>query len=667
MQGAVPLVAFFDSRSELDRLGRADHRGRLQSGGSSFASPPVASWAGGLSTSVRPVAPLHPYQHELLDGDDAAARAAEREMEEAFYSASAASMASSGAMFGDFAAEEEEEEAVVAGEDLDLDSSVTGWGDYLKARLAKKSLVEVRGASRGDFSSFQQGHDIANGLGEFGASDKETVEETVRWMLEASDHIQGCVFLVDVDSGWGGVAVAAAEMLHEECPSTSSIALSLLRPANATREGDASDVLPGGHGMAGSETLGRREAMRRSNIGHGWAGLMEHCTAVVPMGTEVVDACLRAAALAGGNEVTASYAAWPHWVSRQSPNQWFTASAALAHSLDLMLTPLRISGRPSFASHGAVAAVSHQLRMAELCTLASGTTGRFWSAALTLPFPDPFMDDASLTALAATAPPPHVSIAPWSVALAWPTAPSSILGDASHSSTEAGALLREVEFARTIAHGRGPAREGDDPDASAAVLIGRGFRPPALSGSEPVWADRWLAEAGCPTARHCLFPTPLPVPMSHPRSVFQPGSMTVDGVVMPHARAAAIACRESLFPKVSTSVSRQWWRHPDLSKELANAWRRGFDAGPVDEKSRAKPAETVPETLSGMLRLGSGRELAPSLVWAAEGLSSPDHRIAHHLVGERDGGTAGGSSSGLADEWREAAERLLSAADSINP
>lgn len=696
----------------------------------------------------RPTTRLHGYQNSLLDADDRAAAEAES-MAEAFAEAAAAASSGghgggSGAAFAaasaiaggasaggtggggesaDATAEEEGAEAP----DYGLDESARGWGDWCKARLHANACVAMRaargsgggGGGSGGLASAHIGLHTGRGKGSYGEVDGEALEEAIRTALEASDSVQGFVLLCDADSGWGGLGVAAAELMRDQCRSAAVLAIPVMEPFtsgvhaswNAQGESAAAAMASAGsgEGMAEAESASQWRACRRINTALTWGGLAEFSTAVVPMSTQAyVEACAAARA-SGRAETDASWMVSPHWAARSS--SVYHSSALLAHALDLLLTPTRVVGaQSSELMRGCVAGLSHRLRLAELCAVAGGAGGsaeggRFLSCATTVPLPDPFSDAASLSAsLQGSLPPAHATSGPWALPLCWPEGPAAIRAEqvgagaraagsyatsgalydgddddtatataaagSAGGSSSAGARHAGVALWSAAASARRFAEAGRS--ARGLFVIGRGWRPPvagtasaAASAGEGArggalltvggWADRWLAEAGVSTARHCLWATPLPVPLSHPRAVFHADkglALSVDGCASETARARSLRNRAVLVPG---SASRS---------TPARGWHAGWDTVPPSSGAAASPVSPgkPPETLSGLLRVGLTAEMGPALRWCASGLIAADRRVLHRMLGE-DEGSAGAAVA--PEDWRSVAESLIARADGL--
>ncbi|KAA0154218.1 hypothetical protein FNF31_06355 [Cafeteria roenbergensis] len=628
--------------------------------------------------------------------------------------AASAGWAGHGAGFAPAPEREEAPEPEADDRDYGLDATARGWGDWCKAPLHRRSTVELRGADAGGFGgSAEVGLALASGGAGAEWEDAEAVEDAIRWQLEAADSPQGMIVLCDADGGWGGVGAAVASYLSEECPGAAVLAIPVLGPwrhggpvgaaaAEAAR-------LPGAtvSGMAAAEHASQAAAARRCNVALTWSRLAERSTAVAPLS---VQAYVQAAVAAGG---AGSQLCWPHW--RADPASSYHASAALGHALDLLTTPLRTAGSPSASLRGAsLATVPGRMRLGELCAVAAGSaagagTSTYLCAGLTLPLPDPFSDPASLAAsVTPIAPAPHATAGPWALPLVWPDQPGRVLADGARASARAaGSHAGDGAGGAPLPEGSSPPGEAQWAAADAAraaaeaagaplglLLVSRGHRPPRGAAGEAAaaaaghaaaglstgergravaappsvgdWADRWLAESRCSSARHCLWSTPLPVPIPHPRRVFDGDSWTLDGAVSAESRHASERFRRSLRP--STAAATGTRAAPGGKGGAAAAgWERGWDVLRASEASASGTRVqhgSAPETLAAMLRLGAGAEASPSLRWAAASLASPDRRVMHRVLGD-DSASAAGVGGGAPDDWRSLAEALSGAADSL--
>jgi len=683
----VPRAVFFDSRGAIELLGSVTHRGRGAAAGVQpyGRAQAAGAWSGGVAVTARPVTDLHGYQRSLLDADDAAAAEAAA-MADAFAEAAASSSGAAAAAAavgasGYGASEAKEDEGAEEDEDADysLDATARGWGDWSKARLHGRACVEIEAASRPGFDSAEAGLRAARGGGGAGWEDAEAVEDAVRRLLEASDAPQGAVVLCDADSGWGGVGAAVVAFLADECRGAAVLAVPVLPPwrpgsdaTTASASASAASAPASDHAIA--EAAAQRDAARRCTVALTWSRLSEQATAVMPLSTQAyVEAC----GVDNGRDMAA-----PLWVG--DPSSPYHASALLAHALDLATTPCRASDLPS--DRTASAAVTHRLRIGELCALASGswsssTSAPFLSSALAAPLPDPFVDPAALAAL--PAPPPHSTSGPWGLPLVWPAHTHAVGGSADRRSFSRPAWAAAVRC-----------RDAASDRTGGLLLVTRGLRPPAApapgtarSGAAGAarsgaasdsrsarhggaaddvtlggWGDRWLASSGCPTARHCFAPTPLPVPLSHPRTVFRPKTWTVDGALHAEAslRGLSRSARRSLRPHVPASGTSE-----QAAKLPPAGWEDGWDAAaPSREAAAGRLARdgSGPETMAAMLRASCGSEASSSLRWCASALSSPDRRVLHRVLGE-DGGGAAGGGGGAPEDWGSLAELLMTAAD----
>eukprot|EP00743_Colponemidia_sp_Colp-15_P008505 GILK01009252.1.p1 GENE.GILK01009252.1~~GILK01009252.1.p1 ORF type:complete len:562 (-),score=82.47 GILK01009252.1:61-1746(-) len=99
--------------------------------------------------------------------------------------------------------------------DFALDDTVQYWTDYAKYRLHPRNVVELPGIHHDltPFDLFPHGGSLFDS-----ASMDDTMLENVRWMLEECENISGVHAIVDIDSGFSGVAARVLEWAHDEIP-----------------------------------------------------------------------------------------------------------------------------------------------------------------------------------------------------------------------------------------------------------------------------------------------------------------------------------------------------------------------------------------------------------------------------------------------------------------
>jgi hypothetical protein len=110
----------------------------------------------------------------------------------------------------------------------DWRSTVTHWGDFLKAQYCSKSLIPLGGRSS---TGEQFGSEKASSLSMTSSFDafpdgfgmlNDAIEDSFRGQLEACDGVQGLQIISDVNSGFGGLAVEVLQAIREELPRTAA-------------------------------------------------------------------------------------------------------------------------------------------------------------------------------------------------------------------------------------------------------------------------------------------------------------------------------------------------------------------------------------------------------------------------------------------------------------
>ena len=431
-------------------------------------------------------------------------------------------------------------------------AGVCSWGDYLKALLPPASLVPLGGrsstgeqlgsAAAGDitgdtpFDAFTLGGGLAN----------EALLDVLRRSLEACDRLQGLQALVDVDSGWGGLAAEVLSAAREELPRAALLVLGCVPPAPRAG-GGAGGVLRAYEGAARG-----RAGVRALNLGLAAAtfggGGNELGASYVPLSL----GAYADAQAAGG----ADAAAWLPGLRRPPAHSAYHTSALLAAAWDGLTTPLRARrggwGGRREGEGEAPLGCSVSARRAEECggggeqrpgrgAAASAATAAA-AAALESDACAPLValrDGASLRELLeALTPSPAHRTHTLSLALPLPLPRARAAGLARALASGPGwapglpaaglAALTPLSWTSRLPEAPAAAR-ATRPLAHALLLRGCGTQALAAGGggyasSRAAYGralEALLEAAGCVQARHGVYRTPLPVPLSFPASLFR--------------------------------------------------------------------------------------------------------------------------------------------------
>jgi hypothetical protein len=263
---------------------------------------------------------------------------------------------------------------------FDVESLVTCWGDYLKAQYHPRSAIAVGGRSAfGDAYGTSESSSLAGGSGSPSFFDafsygsqfvNETLQDAARGLLEESDSLQGFQAVVDIDSGFGGLALEYLTYLREECPRAPLLIFGALQPhvrgSHARHTGGVGAPAPDVHAGAFDYASREREAIRDVNIGLAFAAFgaahSELDATFVPLTAqayaEAVDAAARAASSSvsavvggrGGAEAVSSRSLAPAAAAlssffpglhRPNAHKHYQTSAILAAAMDTVTMPFR--------------------------------------------------------------------------------------------------------------------------------------------------------------------------------------------------------------------------------------------------------------------------------------------------------------------------------------
>ncbi len=247
--------------------------------------------------------------------------------------------------------------------DLDLEGAVGSWGDYGKARFDPRTLLGVGSRTAvGD----ELGSSLASsGLGgsstsfaAFGYGSEyfsEGIEEAVRSQLEAADGLAGVQAVVDIDSGFGSLAVEVLAYLRDECPRAPFLVLGAMPPRPAA-------MMAGGEASSLDYASRDRSSLRDMNVGMAFAQFATDAGAdlgalFIPLSlqpyADTVAAAGRAAAhiVAAGEMAmqpgpggpVADLHAWLPGLQRMVAARHYSTSALLAAGWDTATLPFRRS------------------------------------------------------------------------------------------------------------------------------------------------------------------------------------------------------------------------------------------------------------------------------------------------------------------------------------
>jgi hypothetical protein len=243
-----------------------------------------------------------------------------------------------------------------------------------------------------------------------GALMNEELQDRARAYLEACDHLQGIQAVVDIDSGFGSLAVEYLLYLREECPRVALLTMGALAPhahhdaavANFFRatNGGGGGGVSGGKGGASSggdvnATYGGfdyadrdRSTVRAVNVGMAFASFAGAQSdlggtfiplSMQPYADAVEEAARAAVAEAvesgqiGSASAAAAYAAWFPGLVRPHSHRHYQTSALLAAGWDTFTAPFRRSAGFGDAMLPAVAAVEGGARPERAIHEASST------------------------------------------------------------------------------------------------------------------------------------------------------------------------------------------------------------------------------------------------------------------------------------------------------
>lgn len=265
---------------------------------------------------------------------------------------------------------------------LDLDQLVTSWGDYGKTRFSKASLLGIGARSAtGDgigssLAATGLSHRAGSGNSAVSCFDAfsygseywtDSIEEAVRLQLEACDSIQGIQAIVDIDGGFGSLAVETLCYLREECPRAPMIVMGAMPPRPRASFGvggnTSMSTVPGPSDYAVKD----RNTMRDINTGLAFAqfasrgGPADLDCLFVPLSlqpyAEALAEAVRAAhgmydaaqltgaavdAVAGtAGTAAVFFNAWLPGLKRLVATRHYQTSAVLAAAVDTMTMPMR--------------------------------------------------------------------------------------------------------------------------------------------------------------------------------------------------------------------------------------------------------------------------------------------------------------------------------------
>jgi hypothetical protein len=219
----------------------------------------------------------------------------------------------------------------------DVSESVNCWGDYLKPRLHSSSLVGVGGRSNTGDSLGPASAALTGGTAQFDAFTDgaflmcEALEERSRKFLEASDFLQGIVSCVDLDSGFGSLAVEYLYYLRDQCPHTPMLVFGAVAPPSISMSSVPYGAAAGAFDYSGKD----RETLRDINVGLAFASFASSASAkdldatFIPLINPMFDSSLSSSLSSSSSHSTGRIA--------------FEASAPLALAWDSFTLPFRRS------------------------------------------------------------------------------------------------------------------------------------------------------------------------------------------------------------------------------------------------------------------------------------------------------------------------------------
>lgn len=259
-----------------------------------------------------------------------------------------------------------------------LDSVVTTWSDFLKAQLHQRSVMELQHfSSTSSFDVHAFGSVAMRDAGE-----SERLYDGFRYFLEECDRFAGVQAFVDVDSGFGGLASSFLDLVADECPHAPIFGVGALAPS-VTRlyKDETVDPTEGGVGVSADTSAAKRANNRAANTALSWAGLVDRCSAFVPISMESyalrVEQLLRLATSAAEEDgraaptraETLAAMCWAPNLHVDPTNDYHT-SAVLAGALETATLPFRRSGDYREPSVGAGADARLRVEGAETAAMA---------------------------------------------------------------------------------------------------------------------------------------------------------------------------------------------------------------------------------------------------------------------------------------------------------
>lgn len=244
---------------------------------------------------------------------------------------------------------------------FDVDNVVTCWSDYLKAQYHAKSLLGIGGRNAtGDYYGTSDANILSSGTASFAPFSfgsqfsSESLYDAARCLLEETDNLQGIQTIVDIDSGFGGLANDYLNYLREECPRTSIIVLGALQPHS--RKGIIRSSGTNNEENIFNYSEKDRESIRNINLGLAYASFGSNHNDIdsvfIPLSlqsyAEAVDAAAETAAHNTHNTTKAfqsidaqNLSLWFPGIHRPVSHKHFQTSALLATAWDTLSMPYR--------------------------------------------------------------------------------------------------------------------------------------------------------------------------------------------------------------------------------------------------------------------------------------------------------------------------------------
>ena len=295
-------------------------------GGSTELAVEERLWDGAVEKHV---APAHPKSDFLRWLEQGAVSMEEPETFEASKSVGGAEVGGGGA---------KGEGCGPVQEVFDVESGVKVWSDYSKVHYHERTLQTIhRYGSQQDFDVFSYGAEVLDD-----EKKMEDIMDALRYFMEECDRIQGFHCLIDVNTGFAGIADRVFQELKDEVGSADIFGFGL------TRQGQ-----PGKGAKAAVQQINKAVAASR---------FATHCSMYIPLEFE-------------------SFELSSPFVTHYKPQSMFHASAIAGAFVDVLSSPYRssewgaLTGSGGSNSHGFkhMRDVSQALQKRPSMTVASGS------------------------------------------------------------------------------------------------------------------------------------------------------------------------------------------------------------------------------------------------------------------------------------------------------